>query len=289
MTEEVKEVVDYKKIVLVIIGILFAIAVFVYINPGNYIILPTIEIQEELPITEKTTQIKPEYEKFLDLGISYDDIIDFQDMDCTIFNTPERISQDSKFISIIEQKKLTVDCNEMSYQLNARQREEVYKKCEVIYPEICSHCQKTLKECGMDKFYLHHTRYDVDPKDIEYIRFMCKSCNKLELFSRKTIEEYCLRNPLGQRPYNPSPTAPRTFTKGEIIESRLRQYLPRRLVKKEKEWKKRESQEEKNYHMTNSKPMLLSIVDVYQTLLINMSFHFVHQQRENTNSLLILI
>src|SRR3990172_3596492 len=118
----------------------------------------------------------------------------------------------------------------MSYHLNARQREEVYKKCELRYPEVCSHCQKTLKECEMVKFYLHHTRYDVDPKDPEYIRFMCKSCNKLEIFSRKIIEEYCLRNPLEERQYNTSPTAPRTFTKGELIESRLRQYLPRRLA-----------------------------------------------------------
>lgn len=118
----------------------------------------------------------------------------------------------------------------MSYQLNARQREEVYKKCELIYPEVCSYCQKTLKECKMNKFYLHHTRYDVDPKDPEYIRFMCNSCNKLQLFSRYTIEEYCLKNPLGKRPYNESPITPRTFAKGELIEKRLRQYLPRRLA-----------------------------------------------------------
>lgn len=109
MTEEVKEVIDYKKIILVIIGIVIPIAGFIVLNPGNYITLPTIQMQEDIPIiTEKTIPVKPEYQKFLDLGVSYDDVLDFQDMDCTVFNTPEMISTDTKYTSIIEQRK--IDC-----------------------------------------------------------------------------------------------------------------------------------------------------------------------------------
>lgn len=111
MTEEIKEVIDYKKILIVIGLVSLGIVVLIIINPIN-ITLPTIALpvltEENKPVTEKTDPIKPEYQKYLDLGISYDDVLDFQDMECTIFNTPEMISTDTKYTAIIEQRK--IDC-----------------------------------------------------------------------------------------------------------------------------------------------------------------------------------
>lgn len=110
MSEEFKEVTDYKKI-FIIAGIIVAgIAVLALLNPIQNITLPELIFnpQEEKQVTEKTIPIKQEYEKYLDLGISYDDVLDFQDLPCQIFDTPEMISPDSRFTAIIEQRK--IDC-----------------------------------------------------------------------------------------------------------------------------------------------------------------------------------
>lgn len=111
MTEEVKEVIDYKKIgIIAIICIGFAGLIFIVLSPILSIQLPQLnlpQIQEDQ--TEKTDQIKPEYQKYLELGISKDDVLDFQTMSCSVFNTPELLSTDTKYTSIIEQKK--IECN----------------------------------------------------------------------------------------------------------------------------------------------------------------------------------
>ena len=120
MAEEFKEVTDYKKIFLVAGIIVVGVIVFALVNPLKFESTFDIKIPEIIPEnsffegepkidTEKTSQIKPEYLKYLDLGLTYDDILDFQDLPCSTFDTPEIISTDSKYTAIIEQRK--IDCN----------------------------------------------------------------------------------------------------------------------------------------------------------------------------------
>lgn len=101
-------VTDYKKIglIAIICGLILGIVYFMITGLPSISTTDTQEIQQ---LTEKTDQIKPEYQKYIDLGISHDDILDFQDMSCSIFNTPEMLSTDTKYTSIIEQKK--IECN----------------------------------------------------------------------------------------------------------------------------------------------------------------------------------
>lgn len=57
---------------------------------------------------EKPLEIKPEYEKYLETGISEDDILDIQSMNCNWFdfnNASSVISDDPKYERIFEQRK----------------------------------------------------------------------------------------------------------------------------------------------------------------------------------------
>lgn len=107
---ETQYVTDYKKIGIIAVacGIGFGVLFFTL---GQNITFPTLQMQENQAeqLTEKTDQIKQEYKKFVDLGISKDDILDFQVMSCSVFDTPEMLSTDTKYTSIIEQKK--IECN----------------------------------------------------------------------------------------------------------------------------------------------------------------------------------
>lgn len=109
---ETQYVTDYKKIGMVAIGCGVGLGILFFILGGQNISFPTLSIPENQPsqqLTEKTDQIKSEYQKYLELGISKDDILDFQMMSCAIFDTPEMLSTDTKYTSIIEQKK--IECN----------------------------------------------------------------------------------------------------------------------------------------------------------------------------------
>lgn len=78
-------------------------------------------------------------------------------------------------------------------------RVKCYVKLQKKWPEICSHCQKTLTELHLPDFDpisgtggmpIHHTRYDVAMDDTEYQRFMCHGCNHLKEFSYAELEKY---------------------------------------------------------------------------------------------------
>lgn len=107
---ETQYVTDYKKIglIAIICGIIFSIF-FIVISGSLPILSSPIAENQPQELTEKTDQIKPEYQKYLELGISKDDVLDFQTMSCSVFNTPELLSTDTKYTSIIEQKK--IECN----------------------------------------------------------------------------------------------------------------------------------------------------------------------------------
>lgn len=109
MSETTEYVTDYKKIGIIAIACGIGLGVL-FFTLGQNISFPTLPMQDQPEqLTEKTDQIKQEYKKYLDLGISTDDILDFQSMPCSIFDTPEMLSTDTKYTSIIEQKK--IECN----------------------------------------------------------------------------------------------------------------------------------------------------------------------------------
>ena len=109
MTEEYKEVIDYKKIGL--IGLVIGVAILLIMLFIMPIFTQNIAPKEIEKIVEQPEQnqirpeIKPQYQKFIDLGITEDDVVDFQEMPCEIFDTPEKISPDPKYTAIIEQRK----------------------------------------------------------------------------------------------------------------------------------------------------------------------------------------
>lgn len=121
------------------------------------------------------------------------------------------------------------------FRLNKRQNERLYEKMLLIYIEICSCCTRTLTECKMKKFLIHHTRYDVDPLDPKFTRFICNSCNKDSTLTVACIKEQNEKDPLTDYPTNTDKTSPKTFQKGEIIDKLLRRYLPNRLNEEEEE------------------------------------------------------
>ena len=78
-------------------------------------------------------------------------------------------------------------------------RSKIYPRLLDIWPEICSNCQKTTKELGIQPFNpstgkggleLHHVRYDIRLDDVRFIRFMCHGCNHKSDFSRSELEKY---------------------------------------------------------------------------------------------------
>lgn len=107
---EVQEVLDYKKIGLVV-GIIAVAGIIGYFFLTGYSLeLPNIpgtnfEIPEMVP--NQLDQVKPQYEKFIDFGLSEDDILDFQNLPCDVLhNQPELISQEPKFEAIKTQREI---------------------------------------------------------------------------------------------------------------------------------------------------------------------------------------
>lgn len=108
MTEEYKEVTDYKKILIVsgIIGGIIAVGLSLYSLDDFGMLIPDFsEKQEPTELEKQLSMIQEEYKKFIDLGISADDVLNFQEMPCETFNTPEMISTDPKYTAIIEQRR----------------------------------------------------------------------------------------------------------------------------------------------------------------------------------------
>ena len=77
--------------------------------------IPEIEIQEQVeqePVQQTTTEnIKPEYQKYIEFGLTEDDIFDIQSMPCGIFDdlatngTQSQLSTDSKYETIFDQRR----------------------------------------------------------------------------------------------------------------------------------------------------------------------------------------
>jgi len=116
------------------------------------------------------------------------------------------------------------------FRLNKKQHDKLYSDMLETQIEICCKCQSIKKEKKVDKFNIHHTRYDVDPLDSRYTRFLCNSCQQDPDLTVGKIWQENKRNPLPELPSIRDPATPKTFQKGEKIHRRLCEYLPRRLM-----------------------------------------------------------
>lgn len=104
------EVVDFKKIglfaTMIVLG---GILVAVYIGGVDF---PTIDLPEKTVFNanEQNThvqdqRINSEYRKYIDLGISEDDILNIQELPCEAFESPENLSTDPKYELIFNQRQ----------------------------------------------------------------------------------------------------------------------------------------------------------------------------------------
>lgn len=111
MSEEEYDGYDLKKIGILIGGCVIAAGIILTLLFGFIDIdieLPPIKI----PKTESQPRIidnniNPEYVKYLDFGISEDDIIDIQELDCIMFE-PENANympNDTKYTEILNQRR----------------------------------------------------------------------------------------------------------------------------------------------------------------------------------------
>jgi len=116
------------------------------------------------------------------------------------------------------------------FRLNKKQHDKLYEDMLEINIEVCSSCCATKKEKLVTQFNIHHSRYDVDPLDARYTRFLCNSCQQNPELTVEKIWEYNKRNPLPELPSENEPSTPKTFQKGEKIHRRLKEYIPRRLM-----------------------------------------------------------
>lgn len=114
-TIEYEEVVDFKKIGLIVtILILGSIITAVYIFGMDF---PNIDLTQpknesvQQPITEGDTQsqidprIRNDYKKYIEFGLSQDDILNIQELPCEAFETPENFSQEPKYELIFQQRQ----------------------------------------------------------------------------------------------------------------------------------------------------------------------------------------
>jgi len=131
--EEYEDAFDFKKIGAIAVGIIIAVVaatillgiIKVDIPTIPEIELPEINIETEQPsqqqqqqpetvvptpespiieVEDKRDLIKPEYEKYIDFGITIDDIVDIQFMPCLSFEEGN-FSQESKYIEIFKQRR----------------------------------------------------------------------------------------------------------------------------------------------------------------------------------------
>ncbi len=118
MSEEYEEVYDFKKIIIIggIIALVVILSAWVFISinfeswlefPNPILDFPEFLPEIELPDLPELTDldIKPNYRKFLDFGISADDIQDIQNMDCISFENEALISTDPKYTMIFEERR----------------------------------------------------------------------------------------------------------------------------------------------------------------------------------------
>jgi len=115
------------------------------------------------------------------------------------------------------------------FRLNKKQHDKLYDLMMELYPEVCACCKKTKHQLEITQLKIHHTRYDVDPKDAQYTRFLCNSCQQDPSLKVDVIRNENLKHPLEKYPEPTDPASPRTFQKGERTAKLLREYLPRRL------------------------------------------------------------
>jgi len=116
------------------------------------------------------------------------------------------------------------------FRLNKKQHDKLYDDMLEIQVEVCACCNGTKKDKKISLFNIHHTRYDVDPLDPRYTRFLCNSCQQDPQLTVEKIWNENKRNPLPDLPSSRDPATPKTFQKGEKIHKRLREYIPRRLM-----------------------------------------------------------
>ena len=121
---EYEEGYDLKKVGALILGIILVVIVATMFLGLINIEIPEITIPEiTIPETQnqitndqtapqEPTQVqipnnnlRPEYEKYFDFGLSVDDIIDIQNMDCSVFTANGTMSTDPKFTGIFEQRR----------------------------------------------------------------------------------------------------------------------------------------------------------------------------------------
>ena len=105
MSDELEEVTDFKKVGIIIIGVtVVAIGSMYFLMPENFTI-PDVVLelpQIEMPKAETTSpNLRDDYKVFVG-EISEDDVIDFQNLDCSIIlGNSSLISNDKKYDEVI--------------------------------------------------------------------------------------------------------------------------------------------------------------------------------------------
>jgi len=117
LSEEYEEVFDRTKVFALIIGLVSVGVLIVFFLTVDFeqIKIPEIpEIQlQEQTIIKPPVQLEPgkdvikdDYFKYIDFGISIDDIVDIQSMPCESFGQNGTLSTDSKYQNIFDQRRL---------------------------------------------------------------------------------------------------------------------------------------------------------------------------------------
>ncbi len=117
MSEEYEEEFDRTKVFALIIGLVSVGVLIIFLATVDFeqIVIPEIQLDETIFETESQIPdqiepgkdvIKDEYFKYLDFGISIDDIVDIQSIDCNVFhNQNNSLSTDSKYENIFDQRR----------------------------------------------------------------------------------------------------------------------------------------------------------------------------------------
>ncbi len=116
MSEEYEEEYDRTKVFALIIGLVSVVVLIIFLATVDFDqIIPEIQLDETIFETESQIPdqlepgkgvIKDEYFQYLDFGLSIDDIVDIQSIDCNVFhNQNNSLSTDSKYENIFNQRK----------------------------------------------------------------------------------------------------------------------------------------------------------------------------------------
>jgi len=114
LSEEYEEVYDRTKVFALIIGLVSVGVLIVFFLTVDFeqITIPEIQFQEQtesqIPVQLEPGKdvIKDDYFKYIDFGISIDDIVDIQSMPCSTFGQNDSLSTDSKYQNIFDQRRL---------------------------------------------------------------------------------------------------------------------------------------------------------------------------------------